>query len=64
MLFVIVMHATAHMEPKTPPRVVRLWCKPYVVLRFVRGLKSARSASVGAARTPFPNRSNNFALIR
>mmetsp|Transcript_4536 Transcript_4536/g.19329 ORF Transcript_4536/g.19329 Transcript_4536/m.19329 type:complete len:286 (+) Transcript_4536:2509-3366(+) len=56
------MHATAHIDPKTPPSVVSDWCKPYVVLRFVLGLKSANSASVGAARTPLPKRSSSLAL--
>ena len=63
MFLVIVMHATAHIDPKTPPSVVRLWCSPYVVLRFCFGLRSAMRASVGAARTPFPNRSRSFALM-
>jgi|TARA_B100001758_G_C18213765_1_gene506522 hypothetical protein len=55
------MHMTAHIDPNTPPRVVSDWCKLYVVLRFCRGERSAMSASVGAALTPFPNLSSSFA---
>jgi len=57
------MHATAHIDPKTPPKVVSDWCKPYDVLRLWRGDKSAMRASVGAALTPFPNLSSSFAAI-
>mmetsp|Transcript_9963 Transcript_9963/g.25273 ORF Transcript_9963/g.25273 Transcript_9963/m.25273 type:complete len:250 (-) Transcript_9963:682-1431(-) len=53
--FVIAMHNVVSMLPVTPPSVTRLCFRLYARPRHCVGERSARSASVGAARIPFPN---------